>query len=117
MLNHLTNGLDTQVGEGGGNLSVGEKQLISFARALIKNPNIIILDEATSSIDSESEELVQNAIDKLMLNRTTFIVAHRLSTIEKCDLIVCMKNGKIVEQGTHQELLKNKNYYYDLRNQ
>ena len=117
MLSHLTNGLDTQVGEGGGNLSVGEKQLISFARALIKNPNIIILDEATSSIDSESEELVQNAIDKLMLNRTTFIVAHRLSTIEKCDLIVCMKNGKIVEQGTHQELLKNKNYYYDLRNQ
>ncbi|MFV0499716.1 MAG: ABC transporter ATP-binding protein [Bacilli bacterium] len=112
----LERGLNTKVGEGGSKLSVGEKQLISFARALINNPQIIILDEATSSIDYESEELIQQVIYKMMKNRTMIIIAHRLSTIEQCDRILYLKSGKIIEQGTHRELIDLKGSYYNLVN-
>ena len=112
----LTNGYQTTVGEGGNRLSVGEKQLISFARAILKNPAILILDEATSSIDTKTEDLLQTAIEKLLKGRTSFSIAHRLSTIINSDLILVLKKGKIIEKGTHNELLKNKGYYYDLYN-
>ncbi len=114
IIDRLENGIDTQVGEGGSKLSVGEKQLISFARALAHDPKIVILDEATSSIDSESERLIQNAINKIMNDRTSVVIAHRLSTIEKCDKIVFLKKGKILEAGSHEELLEKKGYYYDM---
>ena len=110
----LEKGYDTQIGEGGGNLSTGEKQLISFARAILANPKIFILDEATSSIDTEMEQIIQNAIDKVLEGRTSFIIAHRLSTIRRADRILVIKDGKIVEAGTHQELLRQKGYYYRL---
>lgn len=108
------NEYNLEVGEGGNKLSVGEKQLVSFARAIIADPKILILDEATSSIDTETEKLIQDAIDKLLKGRTSFIVAHRLSTIRNSDLILVLKDGKVIEQGTHEELLKLKGYYYNL---
>ncbi len=110
----LEKGYDSEVGEAGGFLSTGQKQLLSFARALIHNPNIVILDEATSSIDTESEMLIQNAIEKIIENKTTFIVAHRLSTIVSADKIVVINKGKILEQGSHLELMKLKKHYYRL---
>ena len=106
--------LDTEVGERGTLLSGGQKQRIAIARALIKNPEIMILDEATSALDSESEKLVQDALDKLMKNRTTFVIAHRLSTIIRADKIVVMENGEIKECGTHSELLELKGIYKNL---
>ena len=110
----LENGYDTEVGEGGNRLSQGQKQLISFARAIIADPRILILDEATSSIDTETESVIQKAIHNILKNRTSFIVAHRLSTIVDCDIILVIRGGKIVEQGNHEELLKLKGYYYKL---
>ena len=110
----LENGFETNVGEGGSKLSTGEKQLISFARAIIKNPKIFVLDEATSSIDTVTEQLIQKAVDKTLEGRTSFIVAHRLSTIRSADRILVIKKGTILEQGSHKELLKQKGYYYDL---
>ena len=110
----LDDGYNTNVGEGGGKLSLGEKQLISFARAIVKDPKILILDEATSSIDTETETKIQKAIDISMKGRTTFMIAHRLSTVVNCDLILVMRDGKIVEQGNHHELLKQKGYYFEL---
>ena len=110
----LENGYDTDVSGAGSNLSNGEKQLISFARALVKDPKILILDEATSSVDTKTEHLIQEAIDVTLKGRTSFVVAHRLSTIVNADLILVMDNGKIVEQGKHEELLKNKGYYFNL---
>ena len=107
-------GYDSQVGEGGGNLSTGEKQLISFARAIVSNPALFVLDEATSSIDTETERMIQNAIEKVLSDRTSFVVAHRLSTIVSADKILVIRNGKITESGTHRELLKKKGYYYNL---
>ena len=109
---------NTHVGEGGGKLSVGEKQLISFARALVKNPKILILDEATSSIDTKTENQIQSAIEISMKGRTSFVIAHRLSTIVNADLILVLDEGKIIESGTHHELLNKKGYYFELyRNQ
>ncbi|HLT00130.1 MAG TPA: ATP-binding cassette domain-containing protein, partial [Acholeplasma sp.] len=114
----LEKGYDTHVGEGGNLLSMGQKQLISFARAILADPKILILDEATSSIDSEAERLIQDATDHLLKGRTSLIVAHRLSTIVDADLIVMLEGGKIKEMGTHTELLKQRGAYFELyRNQ
>ncbi|MGL5984116.1 MAG: ABC transporter ATP-binding protein, partial [Cetobacterium sp.] len=110
----LPNKFDTEVGERGVLLSGGQKQRIAIARALIQNPSIMILDEATSALDTESERLVQDALDKLMNGRTTFVIAHRLSTILNADKIVVMENGEIKEVGNHQELLKNNGIYRKL---
>ena len=107
-------GYDTQVGEGGGLLSTGQKQLISFARAIVRNPKLFVLDEATSSIDTETEQIIQNAIHKVLHGRTSFVIAHRLSTIRNADRILVIKAGEIQESGGHEELLKAKGYYYNL---
>ena len=110
----LEKGYDTQVGEGGDRLSTGEKQLISFARAVLADPRIFVLDEATSSIDTETEQLIQKATAQLLKGRTSFLIAHRLSTIRQADLILVVKDGTIVEQGTHRTLLEQKGYYHTL---
>jgi len=110
----MDNGYESQVGEDGGNLSTGEKQLISFARAIVSNPAIFVLDEATSSIDTETEKMIQSAIGKVLSGRTSFVVAHRLSTIVSADKILVIKKGRITESGTHKELLRNKGYYFRL---
>ena len=102
----LPNDFDTEVGEGGGLLSGGQRQRITIARAFLKNPKILILDEATSSLDSESERLIQDALDRLIAGRTTFTIAHRLSTIVNADCILVLSEGRIVEAGTHTELLQ-----------
>ena len=107
-------GYDFDVGEGGDRLSTGEKQLISFARAVIANPALFVLDEATSSIDTETEQLIQEAIERLLLGRTSFIIAHRLSTIRRADIILVIQEGEIVERGSHRELLRKKGVYYQL---
>lgn len=106
--------LDTNIGDSGNKLSGGQKQRLSIARAVLKNPPIMILDEATSALDTESERLVQNALEKMMQNRTSVVIAHRLSTIQNADKIVVMAKGEIVEQGTHQELTLNKGVYFNL---
>ncbi len=113
-ISQLPNGYDEEVKEKGATLSVGQKQLISFARALAYNPQILILDEATSSIDTESEQLIQNAIEKLLVGRTSIVIAHRLSTIQNADKILVMHKGELKESGTHQELLIKKGIYYRL---
>ena len=110
----MEDGYDSDVGEGGGKLSTGEKQLVSFARAIVSNPSIFVLDEATSSIDTETEKMIQNAIEKVLLNRTSFVVAHRLSTIVGANKILVIKNGKITEAGNHDQLIKKRGYYYKL---
>ena len=110
----MEHGYDSNVGEGGDLLSTGEKQLLSFARAILANPRIFVLDEATSSIDTVTERLIQNAIESLMKGRTSFVIAHRLSTIRQADVILVVKDGKIVESGRHEELMAAKGYYYNL---
>ena len=110
----LEKGYDTEVNERGSRLSLGQRQLISFARALLANPRILILDEATSNIDTETEKLVQEGIEKILHGRTSFVVAHRLSTIRDCDKIMVINNGEIEEVGNHEELLKKKGSYYEL---
>ena len=114
--NKLPKGITTNVGDSGNKLSGGQKQRISIARAVFKNPSILVLDEATSALDTESEKLVQDALENIMNNRTSIVIAHRLSTIQQADLIVVMKNGKIEEKGSHSELLKAKGNYYKLVN-
>ncbi len=113
----MEHGYDTQVGEGGDLLSTGEKQLLSFARALLANPRILILDEATSSVDTLTEKAIQEAILTVTKGRTSFMIAHRLSTVRDADVILVMRDGKIVEQGSHEELLAAKGYYYRLHRQ
>jgi len=108
------NRLDEVVGEGGENLSLGEKQLISFARAILSNPRIFIMDEATSSVDTLAEAKIQKGIQSLIQGRTSLIIAHRLSTIKNCDRIIVIKKGRIVEEGNHFELMEDKGYYYEL---
>ena len=105
---------DTVIGERGSKLSGGQKQRMSIARALLKNPEILILDEATSALDSESEKLVQDAILNLTKNRTTLVIAHRLSTIQNADLILVLKEGKIIQSGTHMELIEEVGVYKTL---
>lgn len=107
-------GYDTEVGEGGGLLSTGQKQLVSFARAVVRNPRLFVLDEATSSIDTETEKIIQDAINKVLNGRTSFVIAHRLSTIRNADRILVIRDGKITESGTHKELIQKKGYYYNL---
>ncbi|MDR3255208.1 MAG: ABC transporter ATP-binding protein/permease [Synergistaceae bacterium] len=111
---HLPDGAESDVGEGGDRLSTGEKQLISFARAILANPAIFVFDEATSSIDTETERRIQHAITKALKGRTSFLIAHRLSTITMADVILVVRDGKIVERGGHRELLKKKGYYTQL---
>jgi ATP-binding cassette subfamily B protein len=110
----LEKGYDTEVGEGGGRLSTGEKQLISFARAIIAKPALFVLDEATSSIDTETERRIQYAIDRLLNGRTSFIIAHRLSTIRNADRILVIQQGRVAEEGTHRQLMARRGHYYDL---
>ena len=110
----MEKGLDSDVGEGGGMLSTGEKQLLSFARAILADPRILVLDEATASIDTLTEKAIQDAIDTVIKGRTSFVIAHRLSTIVNADVILVVRDGKIIERGTHSELMKQKSYYYEL---
>lgn len=114
LIEKLEYGLDTDVGEGGDLLSAGEKQLISFARAIIANPKILILDEATASVDTMTEQKIQSAVGHVIQGRTSVVIAHRLSTIQNADLILVVRDGKIVEQGRHGELMKKRNYYFEL---
>ena len=110
----LPGGYAFDVMERGNTLSQGQRQLLSFARALLFNPSILILDEATSSVDSESEQLIQHAIDTMIKGRTSIVIAHRLSTIRKANLIIVMEKGNIIEQGTHDELIAAGNHYHRL---
>ncbi len=110
----MKDGFEANVGEGGNRLSTGQKQLISFARAILTNPSIFVLDEATSSVDTETEQLIQNAIQTVLSGRTSFIIAHRLSTIRSADRILVIQGGKIIEEGTHRQLIAKQGYYYQL---
>ncbi|MGM0411619.1 MAG: ATP-binding cassette domain-containing protein, partial [Bacillota bacterium] len=110
----LPDGYDTVIGESGDSLSTGQKQLLSFARAILANPRIFVLDEATSSIDTEMEQIIQEAIEKMLSGRTNIIIAHRLSTIRSADRIICLRDGEIIEEGNHNQLLAKKGYYYNL---
>ena len=115
-ISEMPDGYYTQVNERGSRLSQGQKQLIAFARTLLSDPKILVLDEATSSIDAKTERLLQEGLQALLKGRTSFIIAHRLSTIRNADLILCMKDGDIVEQGTHEELLAKNGFYANLYN-
>ncbi|MCR5735577.1 MAG: ABC transporter ATP-binding protein/permease [Lachnospiraceae bacterium] len=110
----MDKGLDTDIGEGGSSLSTGERQLLSFARAILADPKILILDEATSSVDTVTEKVIQDAIKTVIKGRTSFVIAHRLSTVVDADIILAVKDGKIVEQGNHRELMEKKGYYHTL---
>ena len=114
MLAELPRGLQTEVGEGGALLSTGQRQLVSFARAILKQPEILVMDEATSSIDTETERRIQDGIAHVLEGRTSFVIAHRLSTIRDCDRILFVEAGRIVEQGSHAELLARRGRYYAL---
>ena len=114
VVERMENGIDSDVGEGGDMLSTGEKQLISFARAILADPRILVLDEATANVDTLTEQTIQNAIDTIIKGRTSLVIAHRLSTVKNADLILVVNDGKIIEQGTHQDLLKAHGYYYRL---
>lgn len=114
VLDKLEKGIETDVGEGGDLLSTGEKQLISFARAIIADPKIVVLDEATASVDTITEQKIQAAIDQVIKGRTSIVIAHRLSTVKNADIILVVDDGKIAEQGRHEELLAKKGYYYTL---
>ena len=115
-IKQLPKGYDTVLKDNGSNLSQGQRQLLAIARAMISNCSILILDEATSSIDTRTEIYIQEALKKLMKNKTTFIIAHRLSTIKNADKIIAVKDGKIIEEGSHDELMKEKGFYSELYN-
>ena len=115
-IKRLPEGYNTVIGENGGNLSQGQKQLLTIARIMLTNPPMLILDEATSNIDIRTEVKIQRAFEKLMKGKTSFIIAHRLSTIRNTDIILVMKDGNIIEHGSHNELIKQHGFYYDLYN-
>ncbi len=110
----LEDGYDEEVGEGGSMLSVGQKQLISLARAILADPDLFIMDEATSSVDTLTEALIQRGMEQMMVGRTSFVIAHRLSTIRRADRILVIENGRIEEFGTHAELIQARGHYYNL---
>jgi len=114
VVSRMEKGLDSDVGEGGDMLSTGEKQLISFARAILADPRILVLDEATASVDTLTEQKIQSAIETIIKGRTSLVIAHRLSTVKNADLILVVRDGKIIERGRHEELLKSKGHYYSL---
>lgn len=113
---HLENGYDTVLDDDGGNISQGQKQLLCIARVMLTHPPMLILDEATSSIDTRTEIKIQQAFEKLMQNKTSFIVAHRLSTIKNADVILVMNKGNVIEKGTHEQLLAKGGFYANLYN-
>ncbi|MDD7315188.1 MAG: ATP-binding cassette domain-containing protein, partial [Bacilli bacterium] len=113
-INKMADGYNTYLTNNGSNLSQGQRQLIAIARAAVANPPVMILDEATSSIDTRTEAIVQKGMDALMKGRTVFVIAHRLSTIRNADVIMVLDHGRIIERGTHQQLLENKGEYYQL---
>jgi ATP-binding cassette subfamily B protein len=113
-ITRLENGYETVLGERGGGLSQGQRQLLAIARVALTDPAILILDEATSSVDTRTERQIQSALDELLRGRTSFVIAHRLSTIRNADELLVLRDGKIIEQGTHKELLAAKGFYYDL---
>ena len=113
-ITRLPKGYDTELTGDGGNLSQGQRQLLSIARAAVADTPVLILDEATSSIDTRTEKLVQAGMDKLMEGRTVFVIAHRLSTIQNCDAIMVMDHGEIIERGNHEQLIAQKGVYYQL---
>ena len=115
-VNQLGNGIDTIIKEDGGGLSQGQKQLLCVSRIMLTKPPLLILDEATSSIDTRTEIKIQEAFNQLMEGKTSFIVAHRLSTIKNADIILVMNNGNIIEMGNHETLLEKKGFYYNLYN-
>ena len=114
VIDHVSGGLDGDIGEGGDTLSTGEKQLISFARAILSDPRILVLDEATASVDTIIEQKIQNAIDTIIEGRTSIVIAHRISTVKNADIILVVRDGKIVERGKHEELMAMKGYYHNL---
>jgi ATP-binding cassette subfamily B protein len=113
-INSFTDGLDTRLHERGGNLSMGQRQLLSFARVLAHDPDVLILDEATGNIDTETEKLIQEALGKLLKNRTSLVIAHRLSTIRNADRIIVLHKGELFESGTHEQLMAAQGMYYNL---
>jgi ATP-binding cassette subfamily B protein len=113
-INSFPDGLNTRLHERGGNLSMGQRQLLSFARVLAHDPDVLILDEATGNIDTETEKLIQEALGKLLKNRTSLVIAHRLSTIRNADRIIVLHKGELFESGTHEELLAAQGMYYNL---
>ena len=113
-IKHLPQGYDTMLTGDGANLSQGQRQLLAIARAAIADPPVLILDEATSSIDTRTEKIVQEGMDKLMEGRTVFVIAHRLSTIKNSDVIMVLEQGRIIERGNHEDLIKKKGKYYQL---